>query len=114
MENFSERLRKRMAILGLKAPDVARKMGINSRQTVSSWTTGRAKPHADDLLRLAEALETSVDWLLSGKKTPVQYSQNDDNDSILIAKEEYIDYLSWKNKKLEDENQKLKELNEKL
>lgn len=43
---------------------LAEKLGV-SRQAVSKWETGESAPELNKMLPLAEALNTSVDWLLS-------------------------------------------------
>lgn len=50
------------------------------RQTVSKWENGTAVPDADMLIRLAEALETSVSALLGGPE------QTDPPDPAAIAR----------------------------
>ena len=101
MQTFGERLKKRMDDLGLKAPDVARALEIKNRQTVNSWTKGISKPHADDLLRLAQLLETTVDYLLAGDEPkPYQIPAS----QMLIAREEYVEYMTLKNKALQEQN----------
>lgn len=53
---------KRVAA-GLKQEEIARELKIN-RSTVAKWETGRAKPRADVLVKLARLFGCTVDELL--------------------------------------------------
>ncbi len=53
---------RKKAMLSQEA--LAEKLGV-SRQAVSKWETGESTPDASNLLALAKALGTTVDWLLS-------------------------------------------------
>ena len=48
---------------------VAEKLGI-SRQAVSKWEKDITKPDTDNIIRLAELLDTNVDYILTGKISP--------------------------------------------
>lgn len=55
---------------GLKDTDVCRLTGI-SQSTLSDWKKGRIKQlKADKLQRIADALEVSIDYLMTGEETP--------------------------------------------
>lgn len=45
---------------------MASQLGKKGRNVISNWVNGKAKPSADDLVLLAEALETTTDYLLRG------------------------------------------------
>lgn len=49
---------------GLSQDALAEKLNV-SRQAVSKWETGESVPETKNLLALASALGTTVDWLLS-------------------------------------------------
>ena len=53
---------------GMSQIDLADVMGV-SRQSVSKWETGEANPEITKLKQLADALNVSVDWLLSEEDT---------------------------------------------
>lgn len=59
---------RKKAMLSQEA--LAEKLGV-SRQAVSKWETGESAPELNKMLPLAEALNTSVDWLLN-PDDPVQ------------------------------------------
>ncbi|OOG85731.1 XRE family transcriptional regulator [Pseudomonas sp. A25(2017)] len=68
--NFSERVKERMAALGLRATDISERTGV-SRTTVSFWLSGTNGAKGKNLLSLAKALDCSPEWLSSGAE-PVQ------------------------------------------
>ena len=51
---------------GLKNADVARATGI-SNMTLSDWKRGKSVPKADKMQKIAEFLNVSVDYLMTGK-----------------------------------------------
>lgn len=64
--NLAERVSLRMQQLGIKsAAELGRRLGNKSNSTVSSLLTGRSKTYRD-IPKLAEALETSAEWLTTG------------------------------------------------
>ena len=50
---------------GLKNADVARATGI-SNMTLSDWKRGKSVPKADKMKKIAEFLNVSVDYLMTG------------------------------------------------
>jgi transcriptional regulator with XRE-family HTH domain len=61
---FARWLSARMEEIGLTEEGVGAAVGV-TQQTVSKWTTGRAKPRASRLRSLADVLQVSVDDLLT-------------------------------------------------
>ena len=66
-----EFLIKARKIKNISQYDIAKKLGI-TRGAYSHYEGGRALPTADTLIKLAEILDVSVDYLLTGK----EYSNN--------------------------------------
>ena len=60
---FSERLKKLRKEAGFTQVDVASKLGI-SQQAYASWERGIKKPTQDNLVRIAQILNVSVDYLV--------------------------------------------------
>lgn len=60
---FSERLKKLRKDAGLTQVDVANKLGI-SQPAYASWERGIKKPTQDNLVKIAQILNTSVDYLV--------------------------------------------------
>ena len=59
---------------GLKNADVARATGI-SNMTLSDWKRGKSVPKSDKMRKIAEYLNVSVDYLMTG--TEKGYSEED-------------------------------------
>ena len=55
---------------GVKNSDVARSTGI-SNMTLSDWKRGKSVPKADKMQKIAEFLNVSVDYLLTGEEKEV-------------------------------------------
>lgn len=64
---FSERLKKLRKDTGLTQVDVASKMGI-SQQAYASWERGVKKPTQDNLVKIAQILNVSVDYLVGNSQ----------------------------------------------
>lgn len=60
---FSERLRRAMFLTGLRQADLIEKTGID-KGSVSSYVSGRYKPNAEKITKLAAALDVSPSWLI--------------------------------------------------
>ncbi len=63
---FAQRLRQRREALGLHKQDMANKVGV-SLTTIQQYEKGQM-PKGEFAVRLAEALDCSLDWLLAGKE----------------------------------------------
>lgn len=64
---FSERVLQARKAKGMSQEKLAELIGV-SRQAVSKWETGEAKPDVDKLIAICEALELSMDYLCFGKQ----------------------------------------------
>ena len=60
---FSERLKKLRKDSGFTQVDVAEKLGI-SQPAYASWERGVKKPTQDNLVKIAQVLNVSVDYLV--------------------------------------------------
>ncbi|MXN46087.1 helix-turn-helix domain-containing protein [Shinella kummerowiae] len=69
METFGERLAFARRQKGMTQDDVAARFHIN-RVNISQWESNTTNPETPRIPALAEMLETTVDWLLSGTGTP--------------------------------------------
>ena len=63
---------------GLKNADVARATGI-SNMTLSDWKRGKSVPKSDKMRKIAEYLNVSVDYLMTGNEVQfiVETAKND-------------------------------------
>ena len=60
---FEEKLIQLRKRKGLSQEELADKLGV-SRQAISRWETGTVLPDADNLLRISELFDVSIDCLL--------------------------------------------------
>ncbi len=63
-DRFAELLEKK----GLKAYEIAKMTGI-SQVTFTEWKKGKATPKADKLVLIAQALGTTVEYLVTGEES---------------------------------------------
>lgn len=77
---FSERLKKLRKDTGLTQVDVASKLGI-SQQAYASWERGAKKPTQDNLVKIAQILNVSVDYLVGNSQ---ETSDELDNIELLF------------------------------
>ena len=66
MDNTGDRIALARAALRLSQVQLAERLGIAAEQ-VSMWETGRRRPRAENLQRLASALEVRFEWLRSAE-----------------------------------------------
>ena len=62
MTIFSKRLKKLRKNKGLKQQELAEILGIK-RNTYSDWENGKTEPSFENLIKLVDLLEVSIDWL---------------------------------------------------
>ena len=69
MDEFKGRVLERMAASGIRFDkDVARASGINQSTYANLWKGGRkVLPHADQAVAIARALDTTVEYLVTGE-----------------------------------------------
>ncbi len=66
--SLGERIVELRGVCGLSQNQLAKAMEV-SRQAVSKWESGQSTPDARKMIRLAEVLETDVEYLTTGRKT---------------------------------------------
>ena len=69
MKTFGTRLNEVIELRKMKQAELLDKLGKSGKSVVSNWINGVAKPQADDLAKLSQILDVSVDYLLLGKET---------------------------------------------
>lgn len=72
---FSERLKKLRKDAGLTQVDVAEKLGI-SQPAYASWERGIKKPTQENLIKIAQILNVSVDYLVGNSEEKVDELDN--------------------------------------
>lgn len=65
MDRISDGIKRMRAIKGITQEELAERAGIN-RTTIAKYETGRTKPSAQNVARMAEALGVSVDAIVNG------------------------------------------------
>lgn len=73
MQTTSDRIALRMKELGLQHKDLVAATGA-SKGTVTNWISGVNNPTGNRLVQLAQALNTSSEWLLSGTEPNTEKS----------------------------------------
>ena len=93
---------------GLKNADIARATGI-SNMTLSDWKRGVSTPKQDKLMKIADCLGVSVDYLMTGEEKEPSLSDQADlwekirhDKELLNALEKYIELSDRKKKHVID------------
>lgn len=72
---FSERLKKLRKNAGLTQVDVAEKLGI-SQPAYASWERGVKKPTQENLVKIAQILNVSIDYLVGNSEEKLDELDN--------------------------------------
>ena len=90
---------------GLKNADVARATGI-SNMTLSDWKRGKSVPKSDKMRKIAEYLNVSVDYLMTGKDGVFTKEMAETDAKLLFMNKEIKEY-ALKLNNLPKEKQKI-------
>ena len=71
MTIFTERLKELRKKKGLKQQEIAELLGVK-RNTYSDWENGKTEPSFENLIKLADLLEVSLDWLFGREQMKVK------------------------------------------
>ncbi|WP_349573136.1 helix-turn-helix domain-containing protein [Azotobacter salinestris] len=88
-QGFAERVKQARGMAGLTQSELAERAGTVARQ-ISLYESGAAMPRRTTLERLAHALGTDTEWLLSGEGTPPQVGAFE--GTVAIRK---VPLISW-------------------
>lgn len=107
---FSERLKKLRKQAHLTQTEVAEKLGI-SQQAYASWERGIKKPTQDNLVKIAQILNVSIDYLIGTSDESVKADELDNVELIFrmnskgltdeekeIFKKELIEFMEERKK----------------
>ncbi|EKS20908.1 hypothetical protein HMPREF9318_00862 [Streptococcus urinalis FB127-CNA-2] len=89
MTIFSNQLKQLRIQKDLSQEALAQKLYI-SRQAISKWENGDATLDLDNLIKLAEILEVSLDELVLKKSIKIKYQEDEDNLHLLKSREYVI------------------------
>ncbi len=67
----------------VKDADVSRNTGI-PKSTFSDWKKGKSSPKQDKLKKIADYLDVSLEYLMTGKEPNMDYLYTDENAEFLI------------------------------
>lgn len=93
---FAERLKELRKKRGLSQNELAGLIHVHFTQ-VSRYERGETKPNAEAMAKLAKALDTTVDYLMSG--TSDELAQSAGLDKELISRFKQVQELSPEEKK---------------
>ncbi len=62
---------------------ISQQTGI-ATSTLSDWKNGKSMPKQDKMQKIAEILDTTVEYLTTGKEPQIDYLYNDENADFLI------------------------------
>ena len=65
---FKDNLKTQIELKNLKLGEISKATGI-PKSTLSEWTAGREPKVSENLLKLAQFLEVSLEYLFTGKDT---------------------------------------------
>ncbi len=72
MESFADRLKEELEYLGITRKELAYKANVKKRALDMYLGTQESMPPADVAVRLAKALNVSVEYLVTGEKVEVR------------------------------------------
>lgn len=107
---FSERLKSLRKQAHLTQVDVAEKLGI-SQPAYASWERGVKKPTQENLVKIAQVLNVSIDYLLGNSNEDIKINDLDNVEILfrmnsnglteeekLILKKELIEFMEERKK----------------
>lgn len=66
--SLGERITELRNLNGISQYELAKALGV-SRQAVSKWENGQSNPDSMNLIRLAEILDTDIEYLTTGRRS---------------------------------------------
>jgi transcriptional regulator with XRE-family HTH domain len=94
MASFSDRFKMLREQRGWTQDDAAERLGI-SRSTIAGYESGtKARvPREDMLIKIADAFDVSIDYLLGRTDEPKATAAKDDEDPSISPEE--LEFLEW-------------------
>jgi transcriptional regulator with XRE-family HTH domain len=92
MISFGDKIKKLRKDRGWSQDDLAEKAGIHGRH-VGKYEIGKAMPNAETVVRIAEALEVSIDYLLRDDANENPNPAARIKDRQLLAEFEVVDNM---------------------
>ncbi len=79
---FGQRLRQKRESLGMRKQELAASIGV-SLTTIQQYENGQM-PKGEFAIRLGQALQCSLDWLLAGQMQTHVYAENAEDNLLLV------------------------------
>lgn len=89
---------------GITPYKVSKETGV-SQSTLSDWKKGRSTPKSDNMKKIADYLDVSVDYLMTGNEASEE-NQPITDYSVKFGNNEFIIEMIEKSSKLESEQDK--------
>ncbi|WP_020599216.1 helix-turn-helix domain-containing protein [Spirosoma panaciterrae] len=106
MGSFASRLKELRKSKGLSQEELAEKVGVKSgKQTISNWENEKTEPTLSDIRKVAEALETTLSYLIEGVEPAVAVGEPRAG-YISVPMEEFIDLQRRVIKQMDEERDK--------
>ena len=98
-KEIGQRMKSRLEHLGMNQKELARKLGI-TQSTLNGYFTGYREPDIRTIERLSEALEVSVEYLITGRD--VAQTSNDFFDTPDEVLRIFLNMKDFSNKDVND------------
>ncbi len=84
--------------LGITQSELSKKLNV-SQQTIGSWEVGRTEPSTDNLQRLSELFNTSIDYLLgrTNIRTPESLTIDEEFQQLLSDPDTLVAFKDFHN-----------------
>lgn len=103
--NFGSRLKKAREKKGFSQTELANLLGYKSYKSVSEWEVGKQQPPIKLLVKIAETLGVSTDYLLFGHRDYML-----EKGEMILSAEEVVQYQKLVIKDLNSQNDRLKNI----
>lgn len=92
-EAVGARIKERQKILNIKQVDIIKRTGL-SKAALSNYTNGNRLPETEALYKISVVLNTTMEWLLTGKTTDENITEE---ERILLNNYRTADFRGKKN-----------------
>lgn len=82
-KNFPERLRLAREQIGMRGPQLAKIIGLSDATQIYRYESGKAAPPLETLVKLGEALNVDLHWLITGLPSPAEKKYRETQLDIL-------------------------------
>lgn len=97
--NWYDRAKALMKEKRVTQDDLIAVLGVKTRGAVGHYLTGRREPNGEQLKQLADKLNISIDWLLTGKgemRPATQTKPAPESNAVIEIRPPIIEALEWK------------------